>query len=184
MNSTSTLEYALIGLIRPRPQSGYDLRKTFITTGMRHYSDSPGSIYPALRRVEKRGWIQAVPRGEDGDPRKRQLFALTPNGQDALITWLSQPVGRDDVVFRLAELMLRFSFMDGSVPRVTAIQFLTDFERELSIYAAESRTKLEAMRAVVGVHTGVLAYEFGIEVMERHVSWARKARKALTENPQ
>src|SRR5208282_1930426 len=114
----STLEYALAGLLRQKAQSGYDLRKTFTTTGMRHYSDSPGSIYPALKRLDARGWIEAVPeRTEQDDPRKRQLFALTNSGSDALITWLNQPVTRDDVILRVSELMLRFAFMDGNVPR-------------------------------------------------------------------
>ncbi len=179
MKSKSTLEYALTGLIKPKPQSGYDLRKTFTTTGMRHYSDSPGSIYPALRRLEKRGWIEPLPRREDDDPRKRQLFSITPKGQQALIDWLNQPVTRDDVIFRMGELMLRFAFMDSNVPRATTIQFLRDFEREMAIYAAESRAKLEEMRSKTGLHSGVLAYEFGVEGMERQAAWAGRSRELL-----
>jgi DNA-binding PadR family transcriptional regulator len=182
MKTKSTLEFALVGLLRQKAQSGYDLRKTFTTTGMRHYSDSPGSIYPALRRLEARGWIEAVPRREEEDhSRKRQLFALTPNGKEELVAWLSQPVTRDDVIFRLSELMLRFAFMDGNVPRPTTIRFLRDFEREMGIYAAESRGKLEEMRSKVTLHTGVLAYESGIEGMELQVSWARRSRERLEQ---
>jgi DNA-binding PadR family transcriptional regulator len=182
MKTNSTLEYALIGLIGQKPQSGYDLRKTFTTTGMRHYSDSPGSIYPALKRLLARGWIAAVPgSAEQDDPRKRQLFALTEAGKEALVTWLNQPVTRDDVIFRSSELMLRFAFMDGNVPRTVTIQFLSDFEREQANYAAESRGKLEEMRSKFPVHTGVLAYEAGIEGMENQVSWARRSRQQLEQ---
>ena len=180
MTSKSTLEYALAGQLRHKPQSGYDLRKTFTTTGMRHYSDSPGSIYPALRRLEKRGWIEAVPaQGEESDPRRRQLFTLTAAGKEALVAWVSIPLTRDDVVLRISEVMLRFAMMDGTVPRTTAIQFLADFEREKAAHAAESRVKLEEMRAKAGLHTGVLAYESGIEGMEAQVSWARRSREQL-----
>ncbi len=180
MKTKSTLEYALAGLLRQKAQSGYDLRKTFTTTGMRHYSDSPGSIYPALKRLKTRGWIEAVPgREEERDPRKRQLFAITEAGKDALIAWLRQPVTRDDIIFRVSELMLRFAFMDGNVTRTTTVQFLSDFEREQAVYAAESRGKLEEMRSKFPVHTGVLAYEAGIEGMELQVSWARRSRELL-----
>jgi DNA-binding PadR family transcriptional regulator len=180
MKAGSALEFALIGLITQKTQSGYDLRKTFATTAMRHYSDSPGSIYPALKRLVARGWIEAVPgRTEQDDPRKRQLFALTPKGEDALVAWLKQPVTRDDAIFRVPELMLRFAFMDGNVPRATTIRFLREFERELAVYAAESRGKLEEMRSKVPLHTGVLAYESGIEGMELQVSWARRSRERL-----
>ncbi len=178
----STLEYALTGLLRQKAQTGYDLRKTFTTTGMRHYSDSPGSIYPALKRLEARGWIEAMPkRDEEDDPRKRQLFAITETGKDALVAWLNQPITRDDVILRVSELMLRFAFMDGNVPRAVTVQFLADFEREQAIYAAESRGKLEEMRSKYPVHTGILAYEAGIEGMELHVSWARRSRERLEQ---
>ncbi len=180
MKTKSTLEYALIGLIRQKPQTGYDLRKTFTSTGMRHYSDSPGSIYPALRRLEARGWISAPSGGaEKDDPRKRQQFAITQAGKDALVAWLNQPVTREGVILRVSELMLRFAFMDGNVPRAVTIQFLSDFEREQAVYAAESRAKLDEMRSKIPLHTGVLAYEAGIEGMELHVSWARRSRDLL-----
>ncbi|MGP8251655.1 MAG: PadR family transcriptional regulator [Terracidiphilus sp.] len=182
MKTKSTLEYALAGLLRPKAQSGYDLRKTFTTTGMRHYSDSPGSIYPALKRLEKRGWIEAVPRREEeDDPRKRQLFAITEAGKEALVVWLRQPVTRDYAIYRVSELMLRFAFMDGNVPRTATVQFLLDFEREMAVYAAESRGKLEEMRSKFPVHTGVLAYEAGIEGMEAQVNWARRSRERLEQ---
>jgi DNA-binding PadR family transcriptional regulator len=182
MKTRSVLEYALTGTLGRKPQSGYDLRKTFTTTGMRHYSDSPGSIYPALKRLEARGWIEAAPgRTEEDDPRKRQLFAITEAGKEALVTWLNQPVTRDDVILRVSELMLRFALMDGNVPRAVTIQFLADFERERAAYAAESRGKLEEMRSKAGLHTGVLAYESGIEGMEAHVTWARRSRELLEQ---
>jgi DNA-binding PadR family transcriptional regulator len=182
MKTKSVLEFALTGLLRQKAQSGYDLRKTFTTTGMRHYSDSPGSIYPALKRLEARGWIAAVPGNEQqDDPRKRQAFTITEAGQAALVAWIEQPVTRNDVIFRVSELMLRFAFMDGNVPRTVTLQFLSDFEREMAVYAAESRGKLEEMRSKFPVHTGVLAYESGIESMEAQVAWARRARERIEQ---
>lgn len=178
----SILEYALAGSLTHKPRSGYDLRKAFTTTGMRYYSDSPGSIYPALKRLEKRGWIHAVHDGSlQDDPRKRQLFGLTEAGKQALVAWLSQPLAHDDVVLRISEMMLRFAFMDGNVPRALTIQFLADFEREKAAQAAGERAKLEEMRSKAGLHTGVLAYESGIEGMEAQVSWARRVRERLEQ---
>jgi DNA-binding PadR family transcriptional regulator len=189
--SHSTLEMALLGLVAQKPQSGYDLRKTFTTTAMRHYSDSPGSIYPALLRIEARGWIEAtVEKAESIDPRRKQEYRLTGSGKSALIAWLELPVSAEDVRMRQQELMLRFAFMDGNVPRSTTVQFLDQFARELAVYAAESRTKWKEMsdlvaRAMPGrvpIHTGLLAFESGIEGMEGQVSWARKARAQLMED--
>jgi DNA-binding PadR family transcriptional regulator len=181
MNQISSLEFALIGLLQQRPQSGYDLRKTFATTAMRHYSDSPGSIYPALRRLEARGWIAAQDPTQPADSRRRRVFRLTTAGKEALVARISLPVTREDVIWQGPELMLRFAFMDGNVPRATALRFLEDFERELGSYVEELRGQLEQMRASFPIHTGVLAFQSGIEGMEAQLDWARRARALLGE---
>src|SRR5215470_5570233 len=108
--ATSPLEYALLGLLRHRAQSGYDLRKTFSSTPMRHFSDSPGSIYPALQRLEKRGWTASSAENSD-NTRKRRVFSPTRAGTAALIAWLEGPVTRDDVIWRLDQTLLRFAFL-------------------------------------------------------------------------
>lgn len=180
MTTATNLEFALIGLLKPKPQSGYDLRKTFASTAMRHYSDSPGSIYPALRRLQSRGWITADAKPSDG--RGRQVFHLATSGAGALVAWLSQPVTRDDVVWRLAELMLRFAFMDGNVPRSTAILFLDQFEEGLNSYVGELRGDFERSSSLMPLNTGLLAFQSGIESMESQLSWARRTRLRLVEN--
>jgi DNA-binding PadR family transcriptional regulator len=174
----STLEFALVGLLRQKAQSGYDLRKTFTETAMRHYSDSPGSIYPALKRLQARGCIEAEPK----DSRGREAFHITADGIAALVAWLSQDVSREDAVFRVAELMLRFAFMDGNVPRSTTIRFLEQFEREFGIYVAELRAKFERDSFKKPVHTGLLAFEHGVQGMEAQLIWARAARRRLEED--
>ena len=187
MKSISTLEFALLGLLKQKPQSGYDLRKTFQTTAMGQYSDSPGSIYPALRRLEGKAQIERVqPGGEpsaeaSADPRRKQLFRLTAEGEAALVAWLSSAVTREDVALRLAETMLRFSFMDGNVPRAAAVRFLDEYVRELSGYVETLRPQWEAMHRKAPIHTGVLAFQSGIEGMEAQLDWARRARALLAE---
>jgi DNA-binding PadR family transcriptional regulator len=181
MNPASNLEYAILGLLRQTPQSGYDLRKTFMNTAMRHYSDSPGSIYPALRRLQARGWIAADSPSAPNDRRGRQVFRPAPDGTAALNEWLSRNLSHDDVVLRLQELMLRFAFMDGNVPRSTAIRFLEQFERELGNYFEELRGQYEQMRSSYPINTGLLAFQSGIEGFEAQLSWARRARLQLAE---
>jgi len=184
MASSSTLEMALLGLLGQKPKSGYDLRKTFATTAMRHYSDSPGSIYPALRRLESRGWIATANLDAGKDSRKRQEFALTEAGKGVLIAWLEQEVNREDVRFRLSELLLRFAFMDGNIPRSSTIRFLDQFSRELGVCAGELRAQFEKTSARTSLHTGLLAFELGIRGMETQLAWAQEARARLAETLQ
>jgi DNA-binding PadR family transcriptional regulator len=175
----STLEFALLGLLRQKPKSGYDLRKTFTDTAMSNYSDSPGSIYPALRRLQSKGLIEPEPAPEPRDRRGREVFRLTPAGVAALVEWLARELTRNDVTARLKEIMLRFAFMDGNVPRSTAIRFLEQFEREFGAHAAELRARYERDSSSGIVHTGLLAFQFGVESMEAQLDWARRARARL-----
>ena len=59
MISYSILGYALLGLIYQQPLSGYDVKKIFASTPMAGFSDSPGAIYPALRKVEQLGFVRS-----------------------------------------------------------------------------------------------------------------------------
>jgi hypothetical protein len=102
-------------------------------------------------------------------------------GISALIDRLGTPVTRDDVMARMPELMLRFAFMDGNVPRSAAIHFLDEFERALSAYVADLRIDLERMNSKVSLHTGLLAFQSGIEGFEAQLSWAQRARIQLAE---
>lgn len=174
----SSLEYALLGLLKQKPQSGYDLRKSFTTTPMRHFSDSPGSIYPALRRLHGRGWL-AARAAEDG--RKRQLFRLTPAGNKALVAWLRRPVTREDVIWRMEEVMLRFAFQDGNVPRPVTEKFLQQFETELATYSRELRAYAQQAGLANSSSTGALAFASGVQGYEAQLSWVQCTRKKIKE---
>src|SRR5271165_5520803 len=95
--SPSVLGYALLGLIHHKPSSGYDLRKIFAETAMGSYSSSPGAIYPALERLEKRGLIKSVVE-EGSGLRRRRVYRLTGSGLRELKQWLSSPITRGEIV--------------------------------------------------------------------------------------
>jgi len=106
----SALSFALLGLIGKAELSGYDLRKIFASTPMRSFSDSPGAIYPALQRLERKGFLRGRRDGAGG--RKRVVFAVTARGRSEFGKWLAQPITRDDVIRRMDTLILKFAFLD------------------------------------------------------------------------
>ncbi len=173
----STLSLAIMGLIAQKRQSGYDIRKTFATTPMGHFSSSPGAIYPALKRLEKDGWICGNVDGEKA-LRPRKVYEMTEPGRAVLKTHLLQPVTRDDVIWRMDDLMLRFSLMDGLVGREATLRFLHGFATELEAYVAHLRSFLEGARDFMPV-SGRLAMENGIESYQTNAAWARRAIEEL-----
>jgi len=178
-NGLSTLSLALLGLIYQQPQTGYDIRKLFATTPVGHLSSSPGAIYPALRRIEKAGWIRGRSRpGRTG--RQRMAYEITRLGRDVLKRHLAQPVSHDDIVWHMDDLILRFAFMDQVLGYEPTRQFLRDYAEQLDAHVAELRDYLANVHDVMPV-CGRLALENGIEGYEMNARWARRAIEELQD---
>lgn len=173
----STLSLAIMGLISQQPQTGYDLRKVFLTTPMGHFSSSPGAVYPALRRIEQAGWVRGR-AGRSKTRRQRMLYELTAKGRKVLKQHLSRPVTGDDVVWHMDDLMLRFGFMDPIVGRERTLRFLRDFADRLDAHVVELRQYFDAAQDTLPP-CGKLAMESGIESYEMNARWARRAIKEL-----
>jgi DNA-binding PadR family transcriptional regulator len=169
----SLLGYALLGLLHSQPSSGYDLRKIFSLTPLRTFSDSPGAIYPALRRLEERGLIRG--KVEEGSGlRRRKIYRLSAGGVAELKKWLIRPVTGEDVIGGMDELLLRFAFMDSVIERSVLIEFLRALERELKSYVPTLREYLKSEQSKMPT-SGRLALECGIRGYEAQLRWVRDA---------
>ena len=177
----SSLEHAMMGLIDQAPRSGYDLRTAFAKTPLVHFSDSPGAIYPALLRLQRRGWIAAT-REKSVNARGRTAFRLSPRGRDAFLRWLRTPSSRDELLHDPSGPVLRFAFMSQAIGTDEAVEFLRRYREVLTDYVAELR-RFEEQFARTMTASGRLAFESGIEGHRRLVSWTRRAERSLAVVP-
>ena len=100
-------------------RTGYEIKAMVDDSTEFFWPASYGRIYPELRRLEEEGLIEGreEPRGD----RPRKLYALTPEGEEALEQWLTS---RDEPIFELRdEGFLKFFFADA-IPRERAIENL------------------------------------------------------------
>jgi DNA-binding PadR family transcriptional regulator len=167
----TTLEYALLGLVSMGPMSGYDVHKVFATTPLAHFSSSPGAIYPALRRLERRGLLEAA-LDRAMETRPRRMFSLTSDGQAVLDAWLRQPVTREEIVSTAGAAILRFSLMGGHLSDTEVVAYLRGWRAELEAYVAELRarwTTAEA-QAQMPLHAR-LALESGLRGFVCELEW-------------
>jgi DNA-binding PadR family transcriptional regulator len=176
MQENSLLGYALLGLLHKQPRSGYDLRKIFANTPMGTFSDSPGAIYPALQRLEKRRLVSSRVHESSG-LRRRRLFRPTSAGKRAFKAWQTRGITSDDVIHRADELMLRFSFMDETAGSAQAIRLLKALAKELAAYIPTLRKFLKVHGASMPF-SGSLALESGIRGYETLLDWAKKSLAA------
>jgi len=76
------LDFAILGLLMERPRHGYELKRALGELGF--WKVSFGSLYPALRRLEKRGAIEAT-----GGTGRRKSYRITDSGRDIFSTLMS-----------------------------------------------------------------------------------------------
>ncbi len=173
----STLWLAILGLIRQAPMSGYDVRKVFSTTPMGHFSRSPGAIYPALRRLEEDGLIEGKV-DDERQLRPRKVYSLTSDGEQALRGRIHRPVTRDDVIWHLDDVMLRFAFGGGVLGREWALGFLDEFATQIESYVLSLEERLEAL-GERGAPYGRYALEQGVAMYRATGRWARRVIEEL-----
>jgi PadR family transcriptional regulator, regulatory protein AphA len=100
-----SLRHALLGVLKDRPMTGYDLVRHFQGTVGYLWSAPQSQIYPELRRMEAGGLIQATvaPRGQRAQKR---IYAVTEAGMAELRRWASEflplPAQRDPVYLKAA----------------------------------------------------------------------------------
>src|SRR5262249_30953302 len=174
-NDHSLLGHALLGLIRLRqPCSGYDLRRVFTGRPMATFSDSPGSIYPALKRLERSGMVRRT-LDETPHVRRRVLYRLSSKGKKALERWLTQPIKADDVLRRMPELFLRFSFLEDSLGPRACESFLESLALALQLHIRMLQEHLRSNEAKMS-RSARLALRSGIMGNEYQAAWAKIAR--------
>jgi hypothetical protein len=71
------LDFAILGLLMEGPRHGYELKHALGELGF--WKVSFGSLYPALRRLEKRGAIGAIGEQVAGRPTRSQIRAARPS---------------------------------------------------------------------------------------------------------
>ena len=173
MQSISLLGYAILGLLHQEARSGYDLRKIFANTPMGTFSDSPGAIYPALERLERRGFVRGQLQPSSGR-RRRRVFRPTASGRRSFRAWQTKAISADDIIHRTDELMLRFCFMDETAGPAQAVRFLRSLTTELRRYTPSLRQFLKANGRQMPL-SGRLALESGVRDYEELVRWSRSA---------
>jgi DNA-binding PadR family transcriptional regulator len=179
----TAFEHILLGLICIAPSSGYDLKRIFAATPMGVYQPSSGALYPALRRLELRGLVQAqAPPGPDGQSaRHRRVYEPTQAGRAAHANWLRTPAEPGTVGRDLGLHLMRFVMMEHVFPREDVLTFLQSLADALAVFTAG----LEQYRAAAdpGDRHPRMALDHGLAVHRASHRWANDAIAALSAVP-
>ena len=78
-----TLDMLVLKVLRAGPEHGYGIAVRLQTLSREVLQVEEGSLYPALYRMEQRGWIAST-WGTSENNRRARFYAITPAGRKAL----------------------------------------------------------------------------------------------------
>jgi len=176
-------EQVLLGMIAAAPSTGYDLKQAFATTPLGIYEPSSGALYPALRRLERRGLLRAEPGSPDGAARSRRRFVyhLTGPGRAAHVDWVRRPVNPGTVAGDMPLHLMRFVMMERLLPRAEVLAFLSDLRDALAAFL----DGLERYAAAAGFRERhpPLALDHGIATHAASLAWIKRTINILSREP-
>ena len=96
------LDALILKVLSRGPNHGYAVARAIEDTTGEALLVEEGSLYPALYRLERKGWVEAE-WGTSELGRRAKLYRLTPAGRDQLAaeveTWRRFSVGVSKVLF-------------------------------------------------------------------------------------
>lgn len=174
----TSFEHVLLGLVCLSPSSGYDLKRVFAATPMGVYQPSSGALYPALRRLEAKGLVQAKPLDRVSESaRHRRVYEPTQAGRTTHVAWLRAPIEPSTVARDIGLHLLRFVMMESEFAPEEVVGFLDSLKDALAAFTA-GLERYAAAAHLDGRHPR-LALEHGVAVHRASLQWAEQAIAAL-----
>jgi len=166
------LELAILGLLKERAMHGYQLSKRLADTLGAFWKVSYGSLYPALKRLEREGAVESVfPRDEVG--RRKNVYRITEKGEK-LFYELLQEAGQEsweDNRFRV-----RLAFFKYLKPD-TRLRLLEKRRAYLEGRLSEIKASLAKARERIDNYTLSLM-RHGEEATQQDIAWLDDLIKA------
>jgi len=177
--SASSLELAVLGLLKEGPMHGYELRKRLTFTLGPLYAVSYGSLYPCLKRLRKAGLVVApVERPEPkrrrlkSEPkptartssRRKQVYEISPEGERLFFEQLEL-----GAIYDTDRFQTRFAFF-RYLPSDERVRLLEHRKAYLEEKLAEFKETLRATRERIDNYSRSLI-DHGVETTEQDIAW-------------
>jgi DNA-binding PadR family transcriptional regulator len=190
--SATSLDLAVLGLLKEGPMHGYELSKRLRFTLGPLYTVSYGSLYPCLKRLGTTGMVQERPgdiikkvrratkataakakaakkaaadRSALGvNRRARKVYEITPAGETFFFEQLEH-----GAVYDTDRFQARFAFF-RYLPKEMRIRLLEHRKAYLEEKLSEFKDSLRVTRERMDAYSGSLI-DHGVETTEQDIKW-------------
>lgn len=83
-------EFILLGFLMEKNMTGYDMKQHMSFSTSYFMDASFGSIYPALKRLTEKGYIEVMEVSEGGKLKK--IYSICESGKNEFLKWLDKPI--------------------------------------------------------------------------------------------
>jgi PadR family transcriptional regulator, regulatory protein AphA len=181
-----SLSYALLGVIKQCPMTGYDLKKFFNDSVNFFWSAQTSQIYRELNALEIKGYVASTIKPSDKGPDKR-LYSITDLGLSSLKDWLVNIPDEIDEDNRNAFLLRVFLSSAAGVDELYSL-----IQKRLEKYKHDCQ-RLEVIKGKLGdylkmfgredeIHYWRITINRGFHDVKSHIEWAQESLDYLKED--
>lgn len=183
-----SLDHAILGFLKDRPRTGYDLKTAFDLTVRHFWPADQSQIYRTLTRLAKKRWIDAEVIKQDRR-LDQKIYHITQQGNAELLRWLSTPVSPK--AMRLPKLIQ--IFFGANLPNDKALQcferFVDYYRRSIAEMRALPEKTLPYRRknpplSAKDLFFRTLPWEYGIRLAETSLEWGEDVIARLKRGDQ
>jgi DNA-binding PadR family transcriptional regulator len=185
-----SIDYSILGVLMEQPSHGYSIKKTLGESISKDLGINDGQLYPALARLESRGWIAKRVVPQRRNPAKH-LYRVTEEGERAFYGWLRDPEpdpqpARYDYFWKhdFLQRCTFFRYLEPEEIRSQVRQKIAEIERRIS----DLEGVAARLRARQDDPYRRMIVEYGIRYQRMRLEWlddllARTADRGADEPP-
>lgn len=168
------LEYIILGFLMKEEMSGYDLKQWMTNCTSYFFDASFGSIYPALKRLEEKGYISCHEVVESSKFKK--LYSITDMGKSYFMSWLEKPI----VFSKTKQDHLVHLYFYQYLPKEKVILNLKTFITEVELCFNQLNKEKMDVEKVYDVNQFLFPYStmvYGINYYQFVIDWCNDLLK-------
>ncbi len=172
------LEDIILGFLMKENLTGYDLKQWMIASTSYFYEASFGSIYPALKRLEDKGFIFSQESVQQG--KYKNVYSITDKGKAQFLEWINKPI-----VFAKTgnDFLVRIFFYEY-LPKETALSNISSFIKDVEpvlISLNNRKTELEGYPDGKQLFYMYSTLTYGIQYYEHIITWCKEVIAQIKE---
>lgn len=171
------IEMAILGLLKERPMHGYELKKRLSYLLGHFWTVSYGSLYPALKRLEKSGSIERA-YSVKKKTRNRNVYRITEHGTTMFMNMLTDTM-TDKSLADTDKFDIRMAFFQYLEP-ATRIKMLEKRRKHLEDQVAKVKAYRRTSKEQDYYRSGLMRHK--AEIAKSDIRWLDKLIADEKEN--